>query len=109
MLLLGSLSLELNKMFNSGRRGERKTILGAVLYQICLDIFDFARPVSYDTAPGILSESLHQQGRTWSERTKSEKKIASHPAYKTKQNKKKIYISFASDREKEDQEFLNLK
>lgn len=42
----------------------RKTIPGAVLYQICLDIFDFARPVSYDTAPGILSESLHQQGRT---------------------------------------------
>lgn len=34
---------------------------------------------------------------------KRKKKIASHLAYKTKQNKKKIYISFASDREKEDQ------
>lgn len=80
----------------------RKTIPGAVLYQICLDIFDFARPVSYDTAPGILSENLHQQGRTWSERTKSEKKDCKPPGLqnKTKQKKKSIFRSLQTEKKK---------
>lgn len=65
--------------------------------------FPTIQHLEYCLRASINKEEHDQNGQ------KAKKKIASHPAYKTKQNKKKIYISFASDREKEDQEFLNLK
>lgn len=106
---LGSLSLELNKMFNSGRRGEgrRFQVLSCIRFvstYLTLRVqFPTIQHLEYCLRASINKEEHDQNGQ------KAKKKIASHLAYKTKQNKKKIYISFASDREKEDQEFLNLK